>query len=88
MTPPRRTILSRAAACVSLRFGARQSKAEDGKPKNGKKERAPRRKFLETYCENLTQKARDGKTDRIIGRDREIYRTIRSCAAARRTTPA
>jgi len=56
-------------------FGARQNK-DDAKPKNGKKEKAPRRKFLETYCENLTQKARDGKTDRIIGRDREIYRTI------------
>ena len=45
-------------------FGARQNK-DDTKPKNGKKEKAPRRKFLETYCENLTQKARDGKTDRI-----------------------
>ena len=42
-------------------FGARQNK-DDAKPKNGKKEKAPRRKFLETYCENLTQKARDGKT--------------------------
>ena len=47
-------------------FGARQNR-DDAKPKNGKKEKAPRRKFLETYCENLTQKARDGKTDRIIG---------------------
>ena len=34
-------------------FGARQNK-DDAKPKNGKKEKAPRRKFLETYCENLT----------------------------------
>ena len=65
-------------------FGARQNK-DDAKPKNGKKEKAPRRKFLETYCENLTQKARDGKTDRIIGRDREIYRTIQIlCPAVRR----
>ena len=68
-------------------FGARQSKAEDGKPKNGKKERAPRRKFLETYCENLTQKARDGKTDRIIGRDREIYRTIQILCRRQKNNP-
>ena len=68
-------------------FGARQSKAEDGKPKNGKKERAPRRKFLETYCENLTQKARDGKTDRIIGRDREIYRTIQILSRRQKNNP-
>ena len=68
-------------------FGARQNK-DDAKPKNGKKEKAPRRKFLESYCENLTQKARDGKTDRIIGRDREFTARSRFCAAARRTTPA
>ena len=42
--------------------------------KNGKK--PPRRKFLDTYCENLTCKAREGKLDDIVGRDREIYRTI------------
>ena len=51
-------------------FGARQQKTDDAKGNNGKKDKAPRRKFLDTYCENLTQKARDGKTDRIIGRDR------------------
>ena len=63
-------------------FGARQNK-DDAKPKNGKKEKAPRRKFLETYCENLTQKARDGKVDRIIGRDREIYRQDCDCRGHR-----
>ena len=38
-------------------FGARQQKTDDAKGKNGKKDKAPRRKFLDTYCENLTQKA-------------------------------
>ncbi len=33
--------------------------------KNGKK--PPKRKFLDTYCENLTRKAREGKLDDIIG---------------------
>ena len=67
-------------------FGARQNK-DDAKSKNGKKEKAPRRKFLETYCENLTQKARDGKTDRIIGRDREIYRTIQILCRRQKNNP-
>ena len=67
-------------------FGAHQNK-DDAKPKNGKKEKAPRRKFLETYCENLTQKARDGKTDRIIGRDREIYRTIQILCRRQKNNP-
>ena len=67
-------------------FGARQNK-DDAKSKNGKKEKAPRRKFLETYCENLTQKARDGKVDRIIGRDREIYRTIQILSRRQKNNP-
>ncbi len=33
-------------------------------------------KFLDNYCENLTKKAADGKLDRIIGRDKEIYRVL------------
>ena len=42
-------------------FGAaRQSGDDKAKGKNGKKDKAPKRKFLDTYCENLTQKARDG----------------------------
>ena len=44
--------------------------------KNGKK--PPRRKFLDTYCENLTRKAREGKLDDIVGRDREIYQIGRA----------
>ena len=70
-------------------FGAaRQSGDDKAKGKNGKKDKAPKRKFLDTYCENLTQKARDGKVDRIIGRDPKFTAPSRSCAAARRTTPA
>ena len=68
-------------------FGARQQKTDDTKGKNGKKDKAPRRKFLDTYCENLTQKARDGKTDRIIGRDREIYRTIQILCRRQKNNP-
>ena len=33
-------------------------------------------KFLSVHCENLTQKAKDGKIDRIVGRDQEIERVI------------
>ena len=69
-------------------FGAQRQNGEEGKaPKNGKKEKAPRRKFLDTYCENLTQKARDGKTDRIVGRDREIYRTIQILCRRQKNNP-
>ena len=53
--------------------------------KNGKK--PPRRKFLDTYCENLTRKAREGKLDDIIGRDREIYRTIQIMSRRQKNNP-
>ena len=33
-----------------------------------------KRKFLDTYCTDLTKRARNGELDRIVGRDREIYR--------------
>ena len=60
---------------------SRQRSGDKPNPKNKK------HKFLDTYCQNLTQKARDGKLDRIIGREEETER-VRSSTAARRITPA
>ena len=68
-------------------FGAQRQNGEGQGAASGKKEKAPRRKFLGTYCENLTQKARDGKTDRIVGRDREIYRTIQILCRRQKNNP-
>lgn len=48
-------------------------------PKQERKQKgAPEKKFkhLDAYCENLSRKAAQGKLDRVIGRDREIYRVI------------
>ena len=42
------------------------------KPEKG----APKYKYLENYCENLTRKAREGRMDAIIGREKEIYRVV------------
>ncbi|OBA19498.1 hypothetical protein METBIDRAFT_79516 [Metschnikowia bicuspidata var. bicuspidata NRRL YB-4993] len=36
--------------------------------------------FLSKYCENLTEKAREGKIDPVIGREEEIRRVIRVLA--------
>ncbi|MDL2294158.1 ATP-dependent Clp protease ATP-binding subunit [Ruminococcaceae bacterium OttesenSCG-928-D13] len=46
-----------------------------------------KRKFLDTYCDNLTQKAAEGRLDRIIGRDREIYRTIQILSRRQKNNP-
>ncbi len=58
-----------------------KSKKKKGE-KNNKK-----RKFLPLYCTNLTQKARDGKIDRIIGRDNEIYRAIQILCRRSKNNP-
>ena len=39
-------------------------------------EKKPAYKFLDNFCENLTQRARDGKLDAIVGREQEIYRVM------------
>lgn len=69
------------------------SNEEDAKEKKGKgsKEKGAKnnkkRKFLPLYCTNLTQRAREGKIDRIIGRDNEIYRTIQILCRRSKNNP-
>lgn len=48
--------------------------AEAEEPVPGKKKN--KRKMLETFGTNLNERARDGKVDRVIGREREIERMI------------
>ena len=67
-------------------MGVSGQKQEDGGKERKKKGRG-QRKFLDTYCENLTQKARDGKLDNIIGRDREIYRTVQILCRRQKNNP-
>ena len=63
-----------------------QPRAERG-DKDKKGEKQPKRKFLENYCVSLTQKAADGKLDRIIGRDEEIQRTIQILNRRQKNNP-
>ncbi len=55
--------------------------------KDKKKEKQAKRKYLSQYCTDLTQKARDGKLDRIIGRDKEIYRVIQILSRRTKNNP-
>ena len=61
---------------------------DDSKNKKAKKhKKKTKRKFLNLYCTDLTEKARDGKIDRIIGRDTEIYRTIQILCRRTKNNP-
>ncbi len=55
-----------------------------------KKSKGPRQrkmKSLETYCDNLSQKAEDGKLDHIVGREKEIARTIQILSRRQKNNP-
>ena len=50
---------------------------DSGKERKGDKgQKAPKRKYLDSYCINLTQRAREGKLDNLVGREQEIERVI------------
>ena len=63
----------------------KNEKGKKGRQKGEKNDK--KRKFLPLYCTNLTQRARDGKLDRIIGRDNEIYRTIQILCRRSKNNP-
>ena len=52
-----------------------------------KKKDKKKRKYLNLYCTDLTEKAREGKMDKIIGRDREIYRTTQILCRRTKNNP-
>ena len=63
-----------------------ESGSKDDKKRNKKKEEK-KRKFLDTYCTNLTAKAKRGELDRIIGREKEIYRVTQILARRTKNNP-
>ena len=59
----------------------------DTNDKTKEKPKKKRRKFMEQYCTNLTEKAKQGKIDVIIGRDKELYRTIQILSRRSKNNP-
>ncbi len=66
-----------------------EDKQEKGEAKNGKedKPKKKKRRYLDQFCTNLTQRAKDGNLDRIIGRDKELYRTIQILSRRSKNNP-
>ena len=68
-------------------FGGAQA-PEQGKAGGRKTEKKEKkRKHINLYCEDLTKKARDGKIDRIVGRDTEIERVIQILSRRTKNNP-
>ena len=54
--------------------------------KNGSSKQ-PKRKFLDSYCISLTRKAKEGKLDKLVGRDREVLRVIQILNRRQKNNP-
>lgn len=60
---------------------------EETKEGEGKKKKGKKHKFLDTYCMDLTGRAREGKLDKVIGRDVETERVIQILNRRQKNNP-
>ncbi len=63
----------------------RQEEPEE--KESGKKKKNKKHKFLDSYCMDLTGRARDGKLDKVIGRDVETERVIQILNRRQKNNP-
>ncbi|MBE6919057.1 MAG: ATP-dependent Clp protease ATP-binding subunit [Ruminococcaceae bacterium] len=72
--------------------GAPAEKSEQPSDKGGREEKKDRKnekkhKFLDNYCINLSQRARQGKLDAVIGREQEIERVVQILNRRQKNNP-
>ena len=63
-----------------------QQPADSGQQPAGRKTEK-KRKFLDNYCINLSQRAREGKLDAVIGREQEIERVVQILNRRQKNNP-
>ena len=68
-------------------FARKKPQGEKADRTARKKEKERKLKFLENYCTNLSQRAKEGKLDRIIGRDKEISRVVQILSRRTKNNP-
>ena len=64
-----------------------QGAENGGAPHNGGHKTEKKRKFLDNYCINLSQRARQGKLDAVIGREQEIERVVQILNRRQKNNP-
>ena len=63
-----------------------EDKENESKDKK-KEKKTKKRKFISQFCTDLTQKARNGELDVIIGREAELYRVIQILSRRTKNNP-
>lgn len=71
-------------------FGGQNIKdtSDDNEDKKSSKKKSKKTKYLDTYGDNLTNKARENKLDKVIGRKRELDRMIQILNRRSKNNPA
>ena len=64
-----------------------QEQKQEKEPEEPSKKKNKKHKFLDTYCMNLTERAREGKLDTVIGRDEETERVIQILNRRQKNNP-
>ena len=67
------------------------SSGESAAPSSGRGDKSAgkpaKRKFLDSYCISLTQRAQEGKLDKLIGRERELERVVQILNRRQKNNP-
>ena len=65
----------------------KEPQPEEEEPEAPKKKKSNKHKFLDAYCMDLTGRAREGKLDKVIGRDVEAERVIQILNRRQKNNP-
>ncbi len=68
-------------------FGNSAPKKPENKSEKAEKKQEEQRKFLSQFCQNLTEKAKKGNIDRIVGRDKELERVMQILCRRQKNNP-
>ena len=80
-----KSIFGRLSNELSGLGGKQQNKGKQSKEQTDKKQ--SKRKYLNDYCKDLTAAAREGRLDRIIGREKELARLIQILMRRQKNNP-
>ncbi len=71
----------------NLAPGSNQGKEKEKRPGRDSREKEKKRKYLDNYCISLTNRAREGTLDRIVGREEEMERVIQILNRRQKNNP-
>lgn len=77
----------KAEADGNLNENKHSAEAPTSKAPRKEEKKKKKHKFLDSFCTNLSERAREGKLDNIIGRDKEIARTIQILSRRQKNNP-